>query len=74
MLNDYLEAGGDEDSIVISRKEFEDKLLDREREAQIEVLFHLLKKNLIISKINLQKIKKKHIFATSKRRIITDPL
>lgn len=27
MLNDYLEAGGDED-----------KLLDREREAQIEVL------------------------------------
>lgn len=38
MLNDYLEAGGDEDCIVISRKEFEDKLLDREREAQIEVL------------------------------------
>jgi hypothetical protein len=32
MLNDYLEAGGDEDCIVISRKEFEDKLLDRERE------------------------------------------
>lgn len=28
----------DEDCIVISRKEFEDKLLDREREAQIEVL------------------------------------
>ena len=38
MLNDYLEAGRDEDCIVISRKEFEDKLLDREREAQIEVL------------------------------------
>ena len=30
MLNEYLEAGGDEDCIVISRKEFEDKLLDRE--------------------------------------------
>lgn len=28
----------DEDCIVISRKEFEDKLLDRAREAQIEVL------------------------------------
>ena len=28
----------DEDCIVISRKEFEGKLLDREREAQIEVL------------------------------------
>jgi len=36
--NTQPQAGGDEDCIVISRKEFEDKLLDREREAQIEVL------------------------------------